>query len=130
MNPETLDEIHSEIKSQLKKYTHSVLTKNIDGVLEIFTDDAVPINNQLKKKGHKGIKLEYGAIFKQEIKEFDIVPKHIYAVEDKIFETGSNKVIGVVDGKEKEIKRSFATIWKKVDGKWKMSIDIIPPELE
>lgn len=126
MNSETLEEIHTEIKSQLKKFVDYANSKNIDAMIELFTDDGFVVSELGKIEGRENLRTLYKG-FMAPVKDVGIYSKQIYAIGEKIYEMGTNRVVAIEDGRETEVKGNYITIWKKENGQWKISEDLIPP---
>lgn len=130
MNLEKLEAIHTEIKSKWKKYEEYALAKNVDGVLEILSDDPILVITAAGKfVSREPLKTVLEGTVAH-LKEIKAISKDIYDVEDKIYEFGTISEVFLVDGKEITMKGGYVSIWIKVNGSWKVSEMLATPNPE
>lgn len=122
----SLEDIHAIIKQKLSLYVDAITAKNIDKMISIFSEDSILIGPSVEAHGREAIKQILGDLIKPVISG-NIFSKHIFQITDEIYEMGTNVMIIEREGNEVEIKGNYITVWKKINGEWLITKDMLPP---
>lgn len=118
------------IKAQVTVLTGSLKAKDMDGIDKVFADDALlKFPGKPALKGKEAILKAHEPMMKQGI-NIKCVTEEIFLKGTMATEIGTYKIL-VPDGTVVD-QGSYATVWKKTNGTWTISRDIIsssgPPQ--
>ncbi|WP_378183216.1 YybH family protein [Aquimarina sp. SS2-1] len=115
-----------QIETVIKSFSTAYLKQDYEAIAQIYTKDAkIFPNNSAIISGYEAIKKRWSSSSGYTPLEHQIVPEEIVVLGDNAYDygyyQGKNKND---DGTEVSYKGKYVVVWKKINGNWKMYLDI------
>ena len=114
------------IMAKAEQFSQDVMNGDTEKLVAAYTDDAklFPTNREILT-GTDSIRVYWTFSENSKITYHKLTPLEIKVVGDEAYDYGYNEgTSSFVDGSESHWKGKYVVIWKKVDGEWKMYLDI------
>ena len=123
-----LTEIHEHIKRKLKDYTNFAMQKQVNEMVNIFSEDGILVSPNGMVHGKDEIAKFYTSFLANiHSSDLSINSLKIFEVDGRIYEMGTNKA-QIGEGKNMvTLKGNYFSIWIKKDNEWFIQEDLIPP---
>lgn len=124
-----LETIHLEIKRKLANYCTFATNKQVEKMVEIFSEDSILLMQNTEIIGKKKIKEYYkGLLDNIRFPVIEISSQSIFEVgEGRIYEMGTNIIKYSYNDTIMKMKGNYITIWGKHNNEWLIHEDLIPP---
>jgi len=120
------EELKMEIEKTLENYIEAIKTSNVEAVLEFWIEDCRSIEGNSDIKGKEELRELLIPIYKTlTIFELDVTTKSLDITENLAVHITEHSEILSEGGKRTGGEKLF--IWKKENGKWKISMDYSIP---
>ena len=118
------DEMNS-ILTNIENFSQLVMNGDYRGIGEAYTEDAkiFPSNKEIIT-GREAIAAYWELPEGTRISYHKIFPEEIKIIGDEAYDFGYYEGKTLRDGKESRWRGKYVIVWKKVDGQWKIYLDI------
>jgi len=116
----------NQILQNAKSFSKSIMNADFDGIAAAYTEDAkIFPNNRKIIEGKKDIREYWWHPKDVSIVYHEIIPSEIKVNGDEAYDYGYYKGrTKRPDGQEVSWEGKYVVVWKKVNGQWKMYLDI------
>ncbi len=124
-----LEAIHSEIREKLANYCSFANNKQVEKMMQFFSQNSILLIQNIKIVGKDKIKEFYIDLLNNiRFPTVEIVSQSIFEVEEGIiYEMGTNVINYSFNEIIMKTKGNYITIWKKENNEWLILRDLIPP---
>ncbi len=113
------------ILQQAKAFSKAFMEKDTNKIMEIYTQDASIFPNRRKIISDREAIRKYWS-FNPKVKNLHhkLVPEKVEIVGNTAYDYGYYEGTTQYNGKQNNFQGKYVVVWKKVQGTWKMHLDI------
>lgn len=120
--------VEMEVRDADLQFAKDTAARGLDGWMDAFADDAVVIAGGTTVEGKQAIRLFFTGVFADKSYRLTWAPTRV--------ETSTEGTLGYTYGNYEmrlgdSVRRGmYVTVWRKIDGKWKVALDLGSPAAE
>lgn len=113
------------IFKQARAFSKAYVEENIDKIMELYTKDASVFPNRTKILSGSNAVRKYWS-FNPQVNNIShkLMPKKVEIVGNTAYDYGYYEGVSEYKGKKRPFYGKYVVVWKKVQGIWKMHLDI------